>query len=314
MESGGAAPGCEVLVVGAYFADLVFHGLPYPPVPDGEVFAEGLALVPGGAYTLAMAVRRLGRRVVWGADFGADVFSAQVLAAARAEGLDEAGFRHHAFPVRSVTVALSGPCERAMVSYQDPVPARALVPLVECHRPRVLMLPQLRWDEETVGACRAARGTGALVVMDGHDTPATLADPRVRRVLAEVDVFTPNAAEALRLTGAATVDGALADLAALVPTVVVTRGTGGAVAVHGGVRYEVAALAVRAVDATAAGDCFNAGLVHGLLAGWDMPACLAAAAACGAAATTGPGSTAALHAKDLPGWLEGAYPAHPAVT
>jgi sugar/nucleoside kinase (ribokinase family) len=56
------------------------------------------------------------------------------------------------------------------------------------------------------------------------------------------------------------------------------------------------------VDTTAAGDCFNAGLVHGLLDGLDLPACLARAAACGSAAVTAPGSTAALRAPELDGW------------
>ena len=75
---------------------------------EGIAFAEGLGLAPGGAYTLAMAVHRLGQDVVWATDFGADPFSAQVLSAARREGLDEAAFRHHPTPQRSLTVALSG--------------------------------------------------------------------------------------------------------------------------------------------------------------------------------------------------------------
>ncbi|WP_404868210.1 carbohydrate kinase family protein [Kitasatospora griseola] len=303
MERDTDQHGCEVLIAGPYFADLVFHGLPRPVEPGREVFADGFALVPGGAYTLAMAVHRLGRTAVWSVDFGTDVFSAEVLSAARAEGLDERAFRHHPGPVRSLTVALSGPDDRAMVSYQDAVASQPLVPLLRQYRPRTLMFPQLLWDEPTLAAVRAAGQLGALVVMDCHDVPASLADPAVRRVLAEVDVFTPNAAEALRLTGAADLDDAIAELAALVPTLVVKRDARGAVAVRGGKRYDTPAVPVRAVDTTAAGDCFNAGLVHGLLSDHDLPACLAVAAACGSAAVTGPGSGAALRAADLGGWL-----------
>ncbi|MCC9306184.1 carbohydrate kinase family protein [Kitasatospora sp. RB6PN24] len=288
-----------MLVVGAYFADLVFHGLPRPVVPGGEVFAEGFAVVPGGAYTMAMALHRLGREVLWSADFGTDPFSAQVLPCARQEGLEEAAFRHHPFPVRSLTVALSFANDRAMVSYQDPIDPEPLLPLLRRHRPRVLMLPQLRWDDETVALARAARQLGTLMVMDCHDTPATLDDPAVRRVLAQVDVFTPNAAEALCLTGATDLDEAITELARLVPTLVVKRGADGATAVQAEKRHDVAAAPAETVDTTGAGDCFNSGLVHGLLEGWSLPACLAAAVICGAAATTGPGSSAALHADDL---------------
>ncbi|MGW4381028.1 carbohydrate kinase family protein [Kitasatospora sp. NPDC004531] len=309
METDSTEPRCEVLVAGPYFADLVFHSLPRPVEPGGEVFAGGFDLVPGGAYTLAMALHRLGRTAAWSADFGTDLFSTAVLSAARSEGLDERAFRHHPFPVRSVTVALSGPDDRAMVSYQDETPARPLGPLLRQHRPRVLMLPQLRWDDDTLAACRTARQLGALVVMDCHDTPAALADPAVRRILAEIDVFTPNAAEATRLTGAADLDRAIAELAAAVPTLVVTRGPHGATAVRDGTRHDAPAVPVRAVDTTAAGDCFNAGLVHALLSDLDLPACLTHATTCGSAAVTAPGSAAALRAPDLAARLAGSTPA-----
>ncbi len=299
MGTGAAVERCEVLVTGAYFADLVFHGLPRPVRPGTEVFADGFGLVPGGAYTLAMALHRLGRRVVWSADFGTDPFSAHVLSCAGQEGLDDSAFRHHPVPVRSLTVALASGDDRAMVSFQDPVGPEPLVPLLRQLRPRVLMFPQLRWDQGTVAAVLAARELGALVVMDCHDTPAALDDPAVRQVLSLVDVFTPNEAEALALTGAGCLDEAVALLAGLVPTLVVTRGPLGATARRGGERHDAPAVPAASIDATAAGDCFNAGLVHGLLDGRSLADCLAAAAFCGAAATTGPGSGAALRAPDL---------------
>jgi sugar/nucleoside kinase (ribokinase family) len=292
-------PQCDVLVVGAYFADLVFHGLPREAQPGGEVFAARFALVPGGAYSLAMAMHRLGHDVRWSTDFGTDLFSAHVLAAAREEGLSEAAFRHHPFPVQSLTAALSMPTDRALVSYQDPVAAAPLLPLLYRLRPRVLMLPQLRWDDATVAAVEAAKRLGALVVMDCHDVAADIRDGGVRRALALVDVFTPNADEAERLTGTTSLDDALRELGVLVPTVVVTRGAAGAVAIRDGRRHDVPAVPVPVVDTTGAGDCFNVGLVHGLLEGWDLSDCLAAAALCGAASTTGPGSYAALRADEL---------------
>ncbi|MER7581824.1 carbohydrate kinase family protein [Kitasatospora sp. NPDC097691] len=299
MQTSRAARPCDVLVVGAYFTDLVFHGLPQPVRPGGEVFADGFAVVPGGAYTVAMSMHRLGHRVLWSADFGTDPFSAQVLSCARQEGLDEAAFRHHPFPVRSLTVALSFAADRAMVSYQDPVDPEPLVPLLRRYRPRVLMLPQLRWDDDAIAAMRVARQLGTLTVMDCHDTPATLDEPAVRRALALVDVFAPNTAETLHLTGATDLDEAMTELAELVPMLVVKRGADGATAVHEGKRHDAPAPQVDTVDTTGAGDCFNSGLVHGLLEGWSMPDCLAAAVICGAAATTGPGSGAALRAQDL---------------
>ncbi|MEU6236596.1 carbohydrate kinase family protein [Kitasatospora sp. NPDC047058] len=299
----GAVRGREVLVVGAYFADLVFRELGGPVRPGAEVFAGALDLLPGGAYTPAMALHRLGHDVVWSTDFGTDLFSGQVLAAARAEGLDETAFRHHPGPLRSVTVALSAPGDRAMVSYQDQVTGRPLAALLRDHRPAVLLLPQLRYGAEVLEALRLARRLGTEVFMDCQDVPGTLDTPTVREVLAQVDVFAPNADEALRLTGTGEVDEALDLLGGLVRTVVVKRGAGGASAVRDGKRYDVAAAPAGVVDTTGAGDCFNAGFLHARLRGREVPDCLAAAVACGAAATTGPGSSRAPDAAELREWL-----------
>jgi sugar/nucleoside kinase (ribokinase family) len=293
----------EVLVVGRYFADLVFHGMPRPATEGSEVFADGLDIVPGGAFTSAMALHRLGRRVRWSADFGDDHFSADVLASARAEGLDDTAFRHHDGPLRSVTVALSGPGDRAMVSYQDPVEEAVLEAILLKHRPKVLLLPLLRFDDDTLAGLKLAATVGTTVFMDCQDVAATIDDPRLLDALALTDVFTPNADEALRLTGAADLDGALAMLAPLVDTVVIKRGSAGAVAVHRGTRCDVPAIAVEVVDTTAAGDCFAAGFLHARLSGHPLPDCVAAGVACGSCACTGPGSREAPDLAGMDRWL-----------
>ena len=310
LAASAAAPivnipsqGREVLVVGAYFADLIFRDLSRPVLSGTEVFAGGFSLLPGGAFTLAMGMRRLGHDVVWATDFGNDAFSQQVLSVARTEGLDETGFRHHPIPLRSVTVALSFPGDRAMISYQDPVSPQSLATLLHEHRPRVLILPKLQYGAAVQAALRVAHQLGTQVFMDCQDVSATLATPTVREVLAQVDVFAPNADEALRLTGTTTVDDALEMLAGLVGTVVVKRGGAGAAAVQSGKRYDIAAVPVDVLDTTGAGDCFNAGFVHAHLTGQPLPHCLNAAVACGAAATTGPGSSAAPDLAGLQHWL-----------
>ncbi|WP_084654611.1 carbohydrate kinase family protein [Nocardia altamirensis] len=294
----------EVLVVGAYYADLVFHGLSRPVRPGTEVFARGFAILPGGAFTPAMAMRRLGHEVVWSTDFGTDLFSAQVLAAARAEGLDDTGFRFHTVPVRSVTAALSSPEDRAMVSYQDPIAPHPLAMVLREHRPRVVILPQLRYGESVLAAVQIAHRLDTMVFMDCQDVPCTLDTPTVREILADVDIFAPNADEAQRLTGAPTLDAAIDILAGLVDTVVVKRGSNGAIAVRHGQRCEIDAIPVDVVDTTAAGDCFNAGFLHAHLAGHPLPDCLATAVACGAAATTALGSSAAPDLTELAQWLD----------
>ncbi|WP_329404256.1 carbohydrate kinase family protein [Streptomyces melanogenes] len=292
-----------VLIAGAYSVDLVLTDLRGPVSAGTEVWASGLDMVPGGAFTLAMGLGRLGRQAVWAADFGTDVFSREVLAIARREGMDEAGFRHHQRPVRNVTVALSDRQDRAMIAYEDPVTARPLAELIDVFRPAVVMLPFLQFGPDITAALEVAAQHGARVFMDCQDYPGHLGMDEVRKALGQVDVFAPNESEALRVSGAGTVEEALVLLSDLVPTVVIKRGSAGAIACANGRRAAQASLTVPVVDTTGAGDCFNVGFVHRWMDGSPLNDCLAAGVACGAAAIGGPGSSKALSAPELATWL-----------
>lgn len=92
-------------------------------------------------------------------------------------------------------------------------------------------------------------------------------------------------------------------LADLVDTVIIKRGSAGATAVQHGRRYDMASIPLAAVDTTGAGDCFNAGFIHARLTGHDLPRCLAAGVACGGAAITDLGSSAAPNLVEFQQWL-----------
>ena len=292
-----------VLVAGAYSVDLVFADLPGPVALGSEVWAHALGIVPGGAFTLGMGLRRLGRDVVWATDFGTDLFSRETLAAARAENLDERGFRHHQRPVRNVTAVLTNAQDRAMITYADPVTPQPLGELIATYRPAVVMLPYLQYGPEVSAALDVAARYATQVFMDCQDYAGHISMPEVHKALSRVQVFAPNETEALRITGTASVDQALDVLAGVVPTVVIKRGSNGAVAAENGQRATQPSLPVAVVDTTGAGDCFNVGFVHRRLDGGSLTECLAAGVACGAAAVTGAGSSTALTAAGLKTWL-----------
>ncbi|MET0361579.1 MAG: PfkB family carbohydrate kinase, partial [Sphingobium sp.] len=70
------------------------------------------------------------------------------------------------------------------------------------------------------------------------------------------------------LTQIADFEKAVAAVAPKVPTLVVTRGEAGAIAVHKGERYECGAMPVAdVVDTTGAGDLFAAGFLSGYVTG-----------------------------------------------
>ena len=94
----------DVLLLGGYFCDLIFTGLPEMPRLGAEVYGSAFDMVPGAAYTTALALRRLELRAGWACDFGDDFFSQFVLDTARRAGLDSSLFRMHAGPVRRLSL------------------------------------------------------------------------------------------------------------------------------------------------------------------------------------------------------------------
>ena len=64
----------DVLLSGTVFLDIIFTGLPRPPAPGTEVWAEGLGSCPGGIANLAVALRRLQLDTALAAAFGEDVY------------------------------------------------------------------------------------------------------------------------------------------------------------------------------------------------------------------------------------------------
>jgi sugar/nucleoside kinase (ribokinase family) len=91
-------------------------------------------------------------------------------------------------------------------------------------------------------------------------------------VLADCHAFVPNAAEAMQYTRASSPAEALRRLSGLVPVVVVTQGSGGAIAIDAttGESVDVPGVRLEALDPTGAGDVFTAGFVLGTLRGWAL--------------------------------------------
>jgi sugar/nucleoside kinase (ribokinase family) len=90
-----------------------------------------------------------------------------------------------------------------------------------------------------------------------------------------VDLLFANEDEALQLTGRTDLDGALDELAAKVPTLVITKGPDGAIAVEGSQRITIPAAPIKqVVDTTGAGDLFAAGFLTARCKGAALERCL----------------------------------------
>jgi hypothetical protein len=286
-------PRYDVIVVGDYFVDLIFNGLPQFPELGKEIVGSGFEMLPGGAYNAALAMHRLGLGVGWAADFGDDDFSRFALERARAEGLDDSLFVRHPRPLRRITAALSFPGDRAFITYVDPEPGTpaALKALLTASA-RVLFISGVYYGNLYTAGSALVRAKRMKVFMDGNSgDEVTLSHPAVRRSLQSVEAFLPNADEARRMTGKADLCEAMTALAGLCPLVIVKDGANGAYARAGEQTFHAPGISVAAVDTTGAGDCFSAGFLKAWFDGRPLAECLRWGNVVGGLSTTALGGT-----------------------
>ncbi|MFL5734378.1 MAG: carbohydrate kinase family protein [Chloroflexia bacterium] len=272
----------DVVIAGDVYCDLVFTGLPRLPMLGEELFATDFDVLPGGVFTTAATLHRLGLKVGLLCHTGNDPFSRVTIEAMEEEGLDLSLVQKVDRPMRTLTVAMSFREDRSFVSFADP---RQLEPspaeVLSAYRFRHLhvhWLGQL-WDEP--GLIELAREKGAGVSLDCQCCPEVMARADVPEKMGLVDVFLPNQVEALQVTGEADPEEALKKLAGWTQTVVVKLGAAGVIACHQGKHYQVAAMPVEVVDTTGAGDAFAGGFICGVLSGLPFEEALRAGAVCG---------------------------------
>jgi sugar/nucleoside kinase (ribokinase family) len=144
------------------------------------------------------------------------------------------------------------------------------------------------------GLLADASAAGAATSLDTNwDPSGCWRDPHLPGAIATVDLLLPNEAEALAMSGASSLAAAVASLGLAGPRVVVKMGERGALCADPSGTCEVSLPAVTPVDTTGAGDCFNAGLIAGLLQGLPLPQAAALGCATGALSTAALGGTGA---------------------
>jgi sugar/nucleoside kinase (ribokinase family) len=261
----------DVFLAGQIFMDMIFTGLPGLPPPGTELFADGLGSAPGGAANIAVAMTRLGLRVGLAAPFADDLFGGYLWRAlAEQERVDLSRSRQMKGWSTPVTVSMAYDSDRSMVTFERPLPITsdelldapppaAKACLVHVDHPVPAWARHLRGDGTTVFADVAWDATGAW-------------SSEVLDRLEHVDVFMPNAVEAMAYTRTDRPEDAARALSSRVPVVVVKRGGDGAIAIDSatGECAETPALPVEALDATGAGDVFGAGFIFGTLAGLPL--------------------------------------------
>jgi sugar/nucleoside kinase (ribokinase family) len=296
----------DLVVLGDCNPDvLVLGGDVTPAFGQQEKLVDNISLVVGGSAAItAVAAARLGLRVALVATIGADPAGTFMLDQLTREGVDTRAVVIRDETPTGMTVALSRGGDRAILTALGAmtsltaadVPDGLLAGSRHVHVSSYFLL------EDSLGPgvadlLAAARAAGASTSLDTNwDPSGQWGDERLSAAIAQVDVLLPNEAEALRLSGAASLDDAARTLttarAGTGPRLVVKLGERGVLCADGAARHRVSVPPVTPIDTTGAGDCFNAGLIAGLLAGLPLPEAAALGCAAGALSTAAPGGTA----------------------
>ncbi len=303
----------DVVVVAEINVDIIVSGLAGMPVFGAEQLVEQVTLTAGSSGVLtATGLAALGLRVGICGLVGDDPFGQFMLSHLDRQGIDSSGVLIDPAQYTGASVLLSTRQDRAILTYPGSMAQAALehIRFDVVARARHLHLSsyflQAALRPRVPELLARAHALGLTTSADtGHD-PAEQWE--VGGLLEGLDIFLPNAVEALALTGVASVAGALEQLAARVRTVAIKCGADGALAVNGTQRVNLPAFPVIVQDTTGAGDAFDAGFLAGWLQGDDLTACMRRGNACGALTAAhigGSGGFDLARVKALLGWSNG---------
>jgi len=288
----------RILVVGEINVDLVFKNCQALPAPGREVLAEDFIMTAGSSSMIcAMGLARLDNPVSFHGKLGVDEWGSYCLDVLRDAGVDIASLRPDAKLRTGITVSLSTPQDRALVTFPgaiaalraDEVDDALLASADHLHISSYYLQRALRPDCGKLFA--RARVAGLSTSLDPGFDPEQIWAADLLDALGEVDLFLPNELELAAITGC---DGLLDGLRALEnghTQTVVKRGQLGCASIDHGRLLEVPAFAVDPKDSTGAGDSFDAGFLHAWLRGSSMRDCLRWGSACGSLSTRGIGGT-----------------------
>ncbi|HVR71068.1 MAG TPA: carbohydrate kinase family protein, partial [Vicinamibacteria bacterium] len=289
----------KVLVAGEINPDLILQGYHSFPEPGKEVLVDDFVMALGSASAIcAMGLARLGRPVGFVGKVGVDPWGDYCLQTMAAAGIDVSRVERNGALKTGVTVSISSPRDRALVSFVgamaalrgEDLPDRLLADFHHLHVSSYFLQEGLR--PALPGVLARARRAGLTTSVDPGFDPRERWGPDVLEALREVDVFLPNEVELAALGGVADPGEALRRLDNGRTRIVAKLGPRGCMTLDDARTLSAPAFPVAPVDTTGAGDSFNAGFLHAWLDGRPLPECLRWGAACGSLSTRGVGGTA----------------------
>jgi len=290
----------DVTIVGELNLDLILYGVPEEIPRERELLTTDLNLTLGSSSAIvAHNLSSLGSRVGFASCVGSDSFGELAIARLADARVDVS--KVAVFPKRKtgLTVIMQRDSWRNMLTYPgtisdlrlDDLDLEYLSSAKHFHLSSYYLQRGLQADIPTL--FKRMKSAGLTTSLDCNDDPDDRWEGGIRDALQHVDIFMPNAREAMLITRTQDVQSAAKYLGQIVRLVVVKLGAEGAIARRGEETWSSPALKLQVVDPVGAGDSFNAGFLHEYLKGSDVQTCLAAGNLAGALSVTRAGGTEA---------------------
>ena len=265
----------KIIVIGSSNTDMVVRS-EHLPRPGESVVGGGFMMAGGGkGANQAVAVARMGHRVIFAAALGDDMFGDAALSGYQRFGIDTSFIVRKDTPSGVALIMVDSEGQNSIsvaLGANNSLTIDDVLPALEQIDAGDIVLLQLEIPMATIEAVVAiASAKGAKVIL--NPAPAATVS---ENILSKLYLITPNQTEAQTLTGIEVKDEVTANLAAQVlcsrgvDRVVITMGSLGAYLYEDGKGVIIPAKRVAAVDTTAAGDVYNGALCAALAEGMTL--------------------------------------------
>lgn len=290
----------DVTIAGELNLDLILYGVPEEIPHERELLTSDLNLTLGSSSAIvAHNLSSLGSRVGFLSCVGSDSFGELAMARLAAARVDVSQVSILPGRKTGLTVIMQRDSWRNMLTYPGTISDLKLedLDLEYLSSARHFHLSSFYLQRGLQAGApmllEKMKSAGLTTSLDCNDDPDDRWQGGIHHALKQVDIFLPNAREAMLITRTQDARSAGKDLAQVVPLVVVKLGAEGAIAYRGEETWSSPALKLEVVDPVGAGDSFNAGFLHEYLKGSDVQTCLTAGNLAGALSVTRAGGTEA---------------------
>ena len=278
-----------IFVIGSINTDMVAMTKNLPAPGETVMGGEFMMTAGGKGANQAVSAARLGGEVTMVGRLGEDIFGDQSIACLKRESINCDFIGRDPIAASGVAlISVDDKGENHIVvapGANNQLDQKKVRAALDSMPDNAIILLQLEIPLDTVAhIIDATRGSSRRVILDPAPAPVSVLP---LNFLNELYLITPNETEARKLTGIEVRDDKSAEVAAKkllatgVKNVAITMGAKGVVLAQENTIKFIPSPQVKAIDTTAAGDCFNGALSVGIASGLSLEegikrACLAA--------------------------------------